>query len=66
MVLFVTGYIEQIKIAEGKENYLAKPFSSETLVRTVRRILSTKHSDASAFSGVAPSASGLHDLRGNF
>jgi CheY-like chemotaxis protein len=63
IVLFVTGYIERMKI--GEENCLAKPFSSEALLRTIRRLLSDRNSVKNSFSGVPAAASGLHDLRGN-
>ena len=39
-VLLVSGYGEQIAMLElGEEEYLCKPFSSEVLLRRVRRIL---------------------------
>lgn len=63
IVLFVTGYIEQMKI--GEENCLAKPFSSETLVQTVRRLLCEGNSGTNNLSRLPAGASGLHDLCGN-
>jgi two-component system cell cycle sensor histidine kinase/response regulator CckA len=39
-VLFVTGYAEQMGLLEGKqEEFLAKPFSAEALLRKVRQVL---------------------------
>jgi two-component system, cell cycle sensor histidine kinase and response regulator CckA len=39
-VLLVTGYAEQMSVIEAaEEKYLAKPFSAEMLVRTVRQML---------------------------
>lgn len=39
-VLLVTGYAEQMGLREGKpEEFLAKPFSAETLLRRVRQLL---------------------------
>jgi two-component system cell cycle sensor histidine kinase/response regulator CckA len=39
-VLLVTGYAEQMSVIEAaEEKFLAKPFSAEMLVRTVRQML---------------------------
>jgi DNA-binding response OmpR family regulator len=39
-VLLVTGYAEQMDFGEGAdEEWLAKPFSTEVLLRRVRRLL---------------------------
>jgi len=39
-VLLVTGYAEQMGLLEGKqEDFLAKPFSTEALLRKVRQVL---------------------------
>lgn len=39
-VLLVTGYAEQMGLLEGKqEEFLAKPFSTEALLRKVRQVL---------------------------
>jgi CheY-like chemotaxis protein len=42
-VLFVTGYAEQMDISEGEYmECLAKPFSTEVLLRTIRELLDRK------------------------
>jgi|SRR5579871_1911697 len=39
-VLFVTGYVEQMtKLEETREEWLAKPFSSDVLLREIRSLL---------------------------
>jgi CheY-like chemotaxis protein len=38
-ILFITGYVEQMAAADTSENCLAKPFSTEVLLRRVRGML---------------------------
>ena len=50
-VLLVTGYAEQLKIKDPADvNCLAKPFTSRTLLRTVRTELDRKHENAEGCS----------------
>lgn len=64
-VLFMTGYAEQMKLLDTqREPFLAKPFSSEKLLVTVRHVL-TGGIDLADDSGVASTERGLHDLGRN-
>jgi two-component system cell cycle sensor histidine kinase/response regulator CckA len=50
-VLLVTGYAEQLKIKDPADvNCLAKPFTSRTLLRTVRTELDRKHWSEEGYS----------------
>jgi two-component system, cell cycle sensor histidine kinase and response regulator CckA len=42
-VLFVTGYVDQMEVTEQAE-FLAKPFSTEVLLRTIRELLDQRKS----------------------
>jgi CheY-like chemotaxis protein len=57
LILFVTGYIEQMSrwgYAEDGEEYLPKPFSAEALLQRVSRLLARKKkSDEKTFKRVA-------------
>lgn len=53
-VLLVTGYAEQMDFGEGAdEEWLAKPFSTEVLLRRVRRLLDRADSAGASKNGHA-------------
>jgi CheY-like chemotaxis protein len=61
-VLFVTGYAEQMGLLEGKqEEFLAKPFSTEALLRKVRQVLDRQGMSAAQFAEELVSAPRAHD-----
>lgn len=65
-VLYMTGYAEQMKRLEARhEAFLAKPFSSETLLEAVRRVLSSGKPDREKYSGLPAPEDRLHHLGGN-
>jgi two-component system, cell cycle sensor histidine kinase and response regulator CckA len=44
LVVFVTGYAEQMEVTETEQaEFLAKPFSTEILLRTIRDLLDRRH-----------------------
>ena len=65
-VLLVTGYAEQMGLREAKpEECLAKPFSTESLLRRVRQLLdrASSGSEQKNWSGPSMIARSLQDLR---